>query len=114
MSGKKMSEPLNSLLQRARRLHDMQAVKAVKAVDSADVPRPGFTERVLRRAQREREMRASPLFTLERTALWASALAACVTFSLWILPENPQPLALEAAAQSWMEIPGEDPIWGGL
>jgi hypothetical protein len=111
MNGKKMSDSLNSLLQRARRLHDRQAAKDL---DATEVPRPGFSDRVLRRVHREREIQASPLFTLERAALWASALAACVTFSLWILPENPQPLALEAAAQSWMEIPGEDPIWGGL
>jgi hypothetical protein len=111
MNGKKMSEPLDQLLLRARRHHTAMSARA----EATDTPSgPGFTDRVLRKVYHQRQLTESPLWALERAAVWTASIAACVTFALWILPTQPDPLALDAAAQTWLDIPGEDIIWGEL
>lgn len=105
-----MNKTLDQLMEQARQVF----AKRADLEESLIAPRPGFTSRVLRHVHGERERALSPLFYLERAAIWTASLAACVTFGLWILPEKADALVLDAAAQTWMEIPGEESIWGGL
>jgi hypothetical protein len=103
-----MSESLDHLLERARRVHASQVKRS--ATDVIET-RPGFVERVLSEV---RTSRLLFLTRLERAAKWTALAAACITFILWAQPRRVSPLTLQAAAESWVEIPTEEPGWDQL
>ena len=106
-----MNPELPDLLQRAARVH---ADQTRRLHDSVASPRPGFVDRVLRRQHQQDAAQLMPLLSLERAARWALVLAAALSFTLWYLPAKQRSLALEAAADAWLDMPATDPDWNHL